>query len=192
MDKKRIVASLLTIGATAALLVGGTFAYFSSQATSTDNVFGAGTLVLQLDDSGEGPASTITASFGGSDIAPGATVSGYISMHNAGTIGMAEVNLSATETTPSTPDLAGKLNITSAKIGTDTICATDTVDITSSFTTLAALNSAGLDLPSSDIAAGATKYLCMSFRLDPLTEDAYQGLSITETFTFVGHQDLSQ
>lgn len=188
----KILLSAASIAAAGALVVGATFAFFSSTATSTGNVFGAGTLTLLLDDNNEStPAATITASFGGT-LAPGETTSGFISMHNGGTIDMAEVNLGATETVASSPDLAGKLDITSARIGTEPTCTTSPVDITSSFTTLAALNSAGLDLPSSVIAAGTTKYLCMTFTLNSGTDDAYQNKSITETFTFVGHQDLSQ
>lgn len=192
MINSRILLSAASIAAAGALVIGATFAYFSSTATSTGNVFGAGTLTLLLDDNDDiTPAATITASFG-STLAPGGSTSGFISMHNDGTIDMAEVNLSATETVTSSPDLAGKLDITSAKIGTESTCTTSPVDIGSSFTTLAVLNLAGLDLPSSTIAAGATKYLCMTFTLNSGTDNTYQGKSITETFTFVGHQDLSQ
>lgn len=185
----KIALSAMSILASLALLGGATFAFFSSTATSTGNVFGSGTLTLQLDDNNdEVPASTITASFGDSSMAPGDSTSGFISMHNDGSIDIAKVNLSSTETVSSSPDLADKLNITSAKIGTESTCTTSPTDITSSFTTLAALNSAGLDLPSSAIAAGADKFLCMTFTLDSGTGDAYQGKSITETFTFLGSQ----
>ena len=183
----------MSILASLALLGGATFAFFSSAGTSTDNVFGTGTLTLLLDDVDDTtPAATIDASFGDSSMAPGETTSGFISMHNDGSIDIAEVNLGATETVSSTPDLAEKLNITSAEIDTVSTCDDDPVDVSSSFTTLAALNSADFDLPSSDIAAGATKYLCMTFELDEGTDDTYQGKSITETFTFIGHQDLGQ
>ncbi len=188
---KKIVFSLFSIFASLALMGGVTFAFFSSTATSTDNVFAAGTLTLQLDDNNQTAATTIDASFGGT-MAPGASVSGFISMHNDGSIDIAEVNLSSTETVTSTPDLAAKLNISSAKIGSESTCTVSPTDITGSFTTLAALNSAGIDLPSSAIAASATRYLCMTFTLDSGTDNTYQGKSITETFTFVGHQDLSQ
>ena len=193
MLNKKIALSAMSILASLALLGGATFAFFSSAGTSTDNVFGTGTLTLLLDDVDDTtPAATIDASFGDSSMAPGETTSGFISMHNDGSIDIAEVNLGATETVSSTPDLAEKLNITSAEIDTVSTCDDDPVDVSSSFTTLAALNSADFDLPSSDIAAGATKYLCMTFELDEGTDDTYQGKSITETFTFIGHQDLSQ
>ena len=193
MLNKKIALSAMSILASLALLGGATFAFFSSAGTSTDNVFGTGTLTLLLDDVDDTtPAATIDASFGDSSMAPGETTSGFISMHNDGSIDIAEVNLGATETVSSTPDLAEKLNITSAEVDTVSTCDDDPVDVSSSFTTLAALNSADFDLPSSDIAAGATKYLCMTFELDEGTDDTYQGKSITETFTFIGHQDLGQ
>lgn len=194
MINSRIALSLASIAAAGSLVIGGTFAFFSSTATSTGNVFASGTLTLLLDDNNEStPAATVTGSLGGSNLAPGGSTSGFISMHNGGTIDMAEVRLNATETVSSSPDLAGKLNITSAKIGTESTCtAASPAVITGSFTTLAALNSAGLDLPSSAIAVGSDKFLCMTFTLDSGTDDTYQGKSITETFTFIGHQDLSQ
>ncbi|MBI2405601.1 hypothetical protein HYV21_00915 [Candidatus Microgenomates bacterium] len=97
-----------------------------------------------------------------------------------------------TETVSSSPDLATQLNITSAKIDSVSTCADDPDDITGSFTTLAALNTTDLDLPFSAIVSGETRYLCLTFEFDEDADDTYQGKSITETFTFVGHQNLSQ
>ena len=194
MDRKIFISGLSILSALS-LMSGATFAFFSSTATSTGNVFASGTLTLKLDDNNEEiPATTVTASFGNGTpvLAPGGSQSGFVSMHNDGSIDMAEVRLSSIETVSSSPDLAGKLNITSAKIGTESTCTSSPVDITGSFSSLATLNSGGLDLPSSAISAGATKFLCMTFTLDSGTDDTYQGKSITETFTFVGHQDLSQ
>lgn len=182
----------LSILSSLAIMAGATFAFFSSTATSTGNVFGTGTLELLLDDTNEvTPAATISASFG-STLAPGGSTSGFISMHNDGTINIAKVKLGATETVTSSPDLAAKLNITSAKIGTESTCTTSPTDIIGSFTTLAALNSGTISLPSSSITAGADKFLCMTFTLDSGTDNTYQGKSITETFSFEGDQDLSQ
>ncbi|MBI2034686.1 MAG: hypothetical protein HYT11_03070 [Candidatus Levybacteria bacterium] len=193
MINKKIALSGLSILASLSLMLGATYAFFSSTATSTDNVFGTGTLELLLDDVDDTtPATTVDASFGDSSMAPGDETSGFISMHNDGSIDIAEVNLGATETVSSSPDLAGKLNITSAKIDSVSTCDDAPTNISGSFTTLAALNSTDLDLPGSGILAGGTRYLCMTFELDEGTDDTYQGKSITETFTFIGHQDLSQ
>lgn len=53
MINKKIAFSLISIVSALAIMGGATFAYFSSQATSTDNVFGSGTLELLLDDNNE-------------------------------------------------------------------------------------------------------------------------------------------
>ena len=190
----KMAFSALSIVAALSLMGGAAFAFFSSTSTSTGNVFASGTLILKLDDTDEvTPAATITASLGGSNLAPGGTVSGFISMHNDGTIDIAEVNLGSTETVTSSPDLATKLNITSAKIDTNSTCTASPADVSGSLpATLAGLNGGTFDMSSSAIAAGATKYLCMTFTLDSGTDNTFQGKTITETFTFIGHQDLSQ
>ncbi len=193
MINRRIIASGLSIVSALAVMGGATFAFFTSTASSTDNVFASGNMTLQLDDNDDvTPASTIDASFGDGDLAPGDTTSGFISMHNGGNIAIAEVNLGSNQTVTSSPDLATRLNITSAKIGNDSTCSTGDVNISGSFTTLAALDAADLDLPSSALAPGATRYLCLTFQFDPTSDDTFQGKTITETFTFVGHQDASQ
>jgi spore coat-associated protein N len=193
---KRIAFGGISIIAALALMAGATYAFFSDSATSTGNTFATGTLDLRLDDNNEStPASTITSSIGvgsSAPLVPGGTVSGFISMHNAGSITIEEVNLGATQTGTSTPDLATMLNKTSALIGDDLTCTTNQVDVTASLpATLAGLNSTTVDLPSSSIAAGATKYLCLTYTLDPTTDDTFQGKSITETFTFIGHQSAA-
>lgn len=192
----KIALSGLSIFAALSLIGGAAFAFFSSTGTSTGNVFGSGTLTLQLDDLDETtPAATVSASLGGSNLAPGATVSGFISMHNGGTITIAEVNLDSTETAGDSPDLATKLNITSAKVGTESTCTITPTDVITSLpATLAALNADvdGVDLPGTSLAAGADKFLCLTLTLDSGTDNTFQGKSITETFTLIGHQDLSQ
>lgn len=195
MISRKIALSAISILGAFAILGGATFAFFSSPASSTGNVFATGTLNLLLDDNDQStPVASVLASFGNGTptLAPGDTQSGYVSMHNGGSIDIAEVRLASTETVLSSPDLAGKLDITLARIGTEPTCTSSPVDITGSFSTLAALNTSGLDLPSSGITAGATKYLCMTFTLNSTTDNTYQGKSITETFDFVGHQDVSQ
>ncbi len=188
---KKIIFSGMSILAALALMGGATFAFFSSSATSSGNVFASGTLQLQLDDNNDAAATTITASIGGPNMAPGDSTSGFISMHNNGTIDIAKVKLGATETVPSSPDLAGQLNITSATIGDDQACSVNPHAVTG-LTTLAALNSAPISMNNSAIVAGGTKYLCMTFTLDNSTDNTYQGKTITETFNFEGDQTLGQ
>lgn len=190
MFNKKIIASTLSILTTLAMMGGATFAFFSSQATSTNNTFATGTVNLTLDDDNETtPASTINASIGGSDLVPGASVSGFISMHNSGSLPITNVTVDGDETVASSPDLAGKLNITTAKIGSNQTCETDPVDVSGTLTgTLTTLNGGPFTLPSSGLTPSQTKYLCLTFTLDSSTDNTYQGKSITETFTFVGNQ----
>src|SRR3990172_7407305 len=63
MDKKKIVTSLVTIGAAGALLVGATVAFFTDTETSTGNTFTAGKIDLKIDS---------TASYNGQPV-PGST-----------------------------------------------------------------------------------------------------------------------
>ena len=49
MDRKKIVSSLITMGAAGALLIGATFAFFTDNETSTGNTFTAGGLDLKVD-----------------------------------------------------------------------------------------------------------------------------------------------
>ncbi len=49
MNKKKIIVSLSVIAAVAAIVVGGTIAYFSDTETSTGNIFTAGTIDLKID-----------------------------------------------------------------------------------------------------------------------------------------------
>lgn len=192
----KIAMSALSIMGSLAIMGGATFAFFSSSATSTGNVFASGNLELLIDDNNEStPSATITASIGDTDMAPGDFVSGFVSLHNDGSITIAEVNIDSVQTVTSSPDLATQMNIQSATIGDDQACTVNQVVATGSFpSTLAGLDADpdGVDLPGTSLAPAQTKYLCMTFQFNSTADNTYQGKSITETFTFVGHQDLTQ
>ena len=108
-----------------------TFAYFSDTNSSTGNTFTAGNLDLRLDDVNESLSSgSITASIGGIDIAPGATVSGFISVHNAGSVDMAEVVFGADQTAGAdSPNLADVIDLT-VMTGTNNTCTEGAVNQT--------------------------------------------------------------
>jgi len=186
-----VVSALVLMGA-------GAYAFFSSSATSTGNIFDSGTLTLQLDDNNEvTPAATVTASIGGSNMAPGSTTSGFISMHNGGSIAIQAVDIKGTETVSSSPDLATKLLFDSVKTGDNSDCSTGASDITASLiaaiggSTLDKLNATEYEIPGG-LAVSATRYLCVTLKFDPTADNTFQGKTITETFTFVGDQDASQ
>lgn len=82
----RILTSVLTIGTAATLLVGATFAYFSSSSSSTGNTFNAGTLTLNLSN-GSGWSDGVTNTWSSpANWAPGDTVIKSIYLKNTGTI----------------------------------------------------------------------------------------------------------
>ncbi len=84
---KKIVLSIFSIVSALAIMGGATFAFFSDSGTSNDNVFASGSLDLKLSDyTPETDQDDVVASFGGSDLAPGDSISGQLRLKNTGTI----------------------------------------------------------------------------------------------------------
>lgn len=207
---KKIALSGLSILTALALMGGAVFAFFSSQATSNNNLFGAGNLVLQLDDNDESASATVTGSIGvgTSAFAPGDDVDGFISLHNDGSIDIAEVEMGTAVTETADPGadsfLADKLNVTvqvDTTTGTNGICDTPT-NLTSSIDsavgdgstplTLTEMNGDTFDAITPGLAAGDTRDLCINVAFDNSAGNIYQGDAIDVDFTFTGNQDASQ
>ncbi|HLD03752.1 MAG TPA: TasA family protein [Candidatus Dojkabacteria bacterium] len=210
MNLKTIAPRLVTIAATGALLVGGTMAYFSDEGTSSGNVFSAGTLDLKLDDkdtAGEF-SDDVTASLEFSNMSPGNSQTGFVSLHNDGSLPIAEVLLGATQ--PATNDndgndlvlssnLSDVLNLTVATDTTSDCVETveegdQVVDYTqlSGFSTLTAL--VNVDYDSLPGLPDSTRdyYLCVMATMDPDAGNAYQGDSVTVSLVFTAHQVTTQ
>ncbi|MBI4137359.1 hypothetical protein HY469_04820 [Candidatus Roizmanbacteria bacterium] len=193
----RIALSGLSILTVLSLVGGATFALFSDEATSANNVFATGTLDLQLDDDDETFTDNVSASFGGTDLIPEATVSGFISLHNAGSVAINEVLFGATEVSNSNNAdgsiLADVLNLT---VGTDSDSACDTVsDITG--TVAAAIGDNVSPLTLSELIAedydalpglGSDYYLCLTATMDTGAGNTYQGDTYTVDFDFTAMQ----
>jgi len=81
-----ILALMLLLGFLSLLAGQGTLAYFTSTATSTQNVFSTGTVLLRLTDADETALAAVTASFGSTSFRPGDTVAGYVTVGNTGTL----------------------------------------------------------------------------------------------------------
>jgi predicted ribosomally synthesized peptide with SipW-like signal peptide len=97
MDKKKIVGSAITIGATGALLIGATFAYFSTQVTSNDNTFSTGVMELKIRDNNEGFTNAVTASTVATNMVPGGAVTeSYVCFRNTGDYDIQEIITSMT------------------------------------------------------------------------------------------------
>ncbi|MEQ1678861.1 MAG: TasA family protein [Chitinophagaceae bacterium] len=94
---KNIIKSLVIVVAVAAVAGVATYSYFSSQAVSNNNTYGTGTLDLQVADGNESFAKSITASYGGSNLAPGNILpEQYIDVKNAGTLNANHLDLTVT------------------------------------------------------------------------------------------------
>ncbi len=92
----RILTSVLTIVAVVTAVAGMTYAYFSDQVTSNDNIFRAGTLDLQIRDNNErldgGFTEAVTASFETpANWAPGQTYTSFVCFKNNGSIPIQQI-----------------------------------------------------------------------------------------------------
>src|SRR4030042_2515416 len=90
MDKTKIIGSLATLSATAALLVGASFAYFSDTEISNGNTLTAGTLTVEITDQNLDTPFASEAII--SNWAPGQTTLVNFDIKNTGTL---PVNLRA-------------------------------------------------------------------------------------------------
>lgn len=200
---KRIVLSSVSIFASLALVTGATFAFFSDSGTSNDNVFAAGNLTLQLDDDDEPTFATnddaVTASFGGSDMAPGDAVTDFVSLHNGGSVDIAEIELGANKTAGDDA-LADELNLT-VRTGSDSACTGSTDHTTVIDTqigggdgtlTLSELIATDYDALPGITVGGADLFMCLTTTMDPSADNTLQGTSITVDVVFTANQDLSQ
>ncbi|OGC97994.1 hypothetical protein A2701_03005, partial [Candidatus Amesbacteria bacterium RIFCSPHIGHO2_01_FULL_47_34] len=201
----KIALSALSAVAATLLIGAGTYAYFSDIATSSSNAFSSGVLNLQLDDISEGISENVSASFGAGTLSPGNSVNGFVSLHNGGTVDIAEVKMAANQTSNANggdgSDIASVLDLTVLS-GDDNTCTTSQFDHTISIAgsvgddvlpvTLAELNAEDFDSLSIPLTAGSTKYLCVTFTMKTGAGDEYQGDSILEDFVFTAHQHASQ
>lgn len=212
----KVLLSLASIAAAGALVIGATFAFFSDVETSNDNVFAAGTLDLVLcdvdenvgpncDNAEEAATDSVVASFSGSDLVPGATVSaGFVELQNNGSIDAAEVELSGTSSETSDVGDPGAIEnelLLDIRTGGDSDCSGSTnqtaaieliVGNGDGELTLGELgNGTEYDaLPG--ITAGSDYFLCMTVTLDDDAIDEVQGDAAEIDLTFKANQDASQ
>ena len=198
----KIAMSGLSILASFAIMGGATFAFFSSSATSTGNVFAAGNLVLQVDDLDETtPAPTVNASLNFTDLAPGVTsAKQFISLHNGGTLPIAEIELGATKTGDDADAflLEDVVNLT-VTTGSTNACLDN--DRTTEIATAAGMGDAILPLTLGELIGadfdalpglGADYFVCFQGTMDSGAGNDYQGDTVTVTMDFKGNQDASQ
>jgi len=212
MINKKIALSLLSIASALVIVGGATFAFFSANATSSDNTFASGTLNLFLDDANESAAdNSVTTSISASDFAPGASTSGFISLHNPGTLPIAEVEMTMDTAETANPgadsDMRDVLNLTVLLDDTtpDSVCSGGT-DLTSTIDTQVGNGFGPLTLAEFDdtsdefdafltgtgLASGATRNVCFTVAFDSGAGNIYQGDAVNTTITFTANQDSSQ
>ncbi len=112
----RIAISLASIAAAGALVVGGTFAFFSDTATSNNNSFTTGTLNLEIRDDDDGFSNAVTASTVASNMIPGgASTESYVCFRNTGNYDIQEIIL-AMSASGNIADLAPYVNTTKVEL----------------------------------------------------------------------------
>ncbi len=202
MINRRILLSGMSILASVSIATGAAFATFTDVNSSTGNQFVAGSLDLQLDDNNEvATSSNITASFGGTDMSPGGTpTTGFISLHNNGSVNMTSLIMGATQT--ATVDNGDGSNISNVldltvTTGDDSTCTTNGVDRTGTIATAVGDGFSPLtlsELVNADfnampaLAGGGTYFVCMTAQLETGAGNQYQGDSATVSFDFTGNQ----
>lgn len=114
---KKILLSLSMVLVVGVVVAGATGAFFADTAVSGSNTFSSGTMNLRLTDSNETNQDSVSASFGGTALAPGAVIPQQtILLANAGSVNGDHIDLTVAIDPPGTgTDLAKNLVFT----GTD-------------------------------------------------------------------------
>lgn len=190
--KTRILISAMTIVAVVAGVSAVTFAFFSDSGTNSDNAFAAGTIDLKMGDVNESAQDNITASFGGTNMAPGDTRSGFFRMNNSGThvANHAEVAVVNTNTDLTNP-LDAVLQLTVLDYNSVSVLSQVADANLNGYKDLGDLAVSGLDnLSLTDLGVDHTIDMMVTFRSD--AGNQYQGDSVDSDWTITLNQDLSQ
>ncbi len=189
----KIALSALSILSALALMGGATFAFFSDIGTSNDNVFSTGTLDLKLsDDTPETDQDDVTASFGASDLVPGASVSGQLRLKNDGSINadhaeVAVVNNNSDGTNP----LDEVLEILTLDYDGSSVLGQVADSNLNTYKDLDDLEASGLDnLSLTDLGVDHPLDLTVQMRSD--AGNVYQADSVDSDWTITLNQDSSQ
>lgn len=210
MINRKIATSAISIVTALALMGGATFAFFNSTATSANNTFTSGTLDLFVDDDNESAVdNSVIGSISASNFAPGQTVNGFVSLHNPGSLAIAEIELTADTSETADPgadsDMRDVLNLTVLLDDTttpDSACAGGT-DLTTTIEGVVGDGDATLTLAEFDngtddydalqgLTAGQTRNVCFAVEFDSDAGNIYEGDAVNTTFTFTANQDASQ
>ena len=96
--RAKVLATVLIIGGTSAFLTAGTYALFTANTVSANNLFATGTLTMGNSNSA---SATVTLS----NMIPGDTVTGTVNVQNTGSEDIAAYQLASAVTAPAIPNL---------------------------------------------------------------------------------------
>ena len=192
----KIALSGLSIFAALALVGGATFAFFSDEGTSNNNVFASGTLDLKLsDDTTETDQDTVTASFGGINMGPDdCTPSQQLRVKNSGSVAGDHIEIAVvnnvTDVSPdASPDMDTFLRLDTFNYDSNPISITDSNS--NGFSDLDDLKTNGVD----DLAlanTGSNHNIDLVVCLDDSAGNDIQGDSVDSDWTITLNQDSSQ
>lgn len=187
----RILMSVLVIVAVVAGVSAVTFAFFSDQGTSTDNVFGAGTIILKLSNNDITYSDNVTATIGGSNMVPGDTFNGTLYLQNTGSHEANHVDIAIVDTnTPASPNLDKVLKLTTLTYGATDLLATLPDNNANGYKDLADLATA--DLSALTLTDFNVHTLTIAGEFDSNAGNEYQGGSVTTNWTITLNQDSTQ
>jgi len=109
---KKLLLSMLATFLVIGLVGAGTYAWFQDTETSTGNTFTAGTMDLKVSDWDEGFGDGVSATWTMSNMEPGVTTVGPLSVNlqNSGTIAADHVEISFSHSITDTPDVESDTN----------------------------------------------------------------------------------
>lgn len=203
--KNKIAITLASIGAIAGL-VAGTFAAFTSDATSNDNTWQAGTLTLELSNDAATWSQAVTDTFDTpTNWAPGETSTDTLYVRNGGTINIGSLTwngMTYTELPAGGVDMGDVVNVNTVTFGligtpidiTATLLATYGVapygngdGILTLKELYTGLNAAPYNL--GPISGSPAQYaLIVTTGFDSSAPNAYQGASVEIDWTFQASQ----
>jgi spore coat-associated protein N len=185
--KKKLAMGTASLAIGAALVGGGTFAYFNDVEESNGNTFAAGTIDLAPDLNG-------SALFNLQNQKPGDPFSGSYTVNNAGSLAIGKVKLT-TSYTAVDPDSDGsnlgtQLKITSLTFGGQAVTLTDTDG--DGMVTLDELDGVTLTLPGGiPVGGNASLAVAGEFHETGSPQNEYQGDSVSIDLSMEALQENS-
>jgi len=180
---KKIVFSAVSIVSSLGLMVGATFANFSSTASNTGNTFGSGTLVLAINGLAALASSHV---FTVPNAVPGYSQTQVLDLSNTGSVNAGSTTLTGISVTPhATGDLGDALTLTLYRDDGNGIYDAGDTQIATGHLVDPVWNN--LNLGFGLLALGNHKVFAV-LTFDSGAGDSYQGKSVSFDFNFQANQ----